>query len=162
MAPRTSTWSPAPSFSPTLHSRRHSPRPTQTTPTRSLSPSTIHEAPTLTTSPAHQSPPTAAPPSPASPTPAVKAHSPTPLAIPLFCTTNQPAPGSRSGSTATPPAPSADTSPPLPRTRIAGEPISAFTTTQPSKTTGSLVGLTTIPRLPTSETCTSPGTTLIL
>ena len=54
----------------------------------------------LTTSPAYRAPPTAAPPSPALPMPAVKAPSRIPLATRLFCTTNQPAHGLPSGSTA--------------------------------------------------------------
>ena len=132
---------------PTLPSRRHTLRLTRITPTRSSSPTTTHEAAaTPSTSPAHRSPPTAAPPSPASPGPAVKAPSPIPLATPLFCTTGRPALGSPSGSTrAAAVRASADTSPPLPRTRIAG-PISAFTTA--ASTTESLAGQTTTQPLP--------------
>src|SRR5436190_2895187 len=101
---------------------------------------------------------TAAPRSPESPTPAVKARLPTPLATPLFCTTNQPAPGSPSGSTATGAVHWADTSPPIRWTRPVGV-IFAFTTT--AATTGSPAGLITIPPLPTSETCMFRGMTLI-
>ena len=50
---------------------------------------------------AYRAPPTAAPPSPASPTPAVKALLPIPLATLLFCITNRPRLGLRSGSMAT-------------------------------------------------------------
>src|SRR5262249_32329923 len=122
--------------------------------------STIREAPTLATSLAYRVPRTAAPPSPASPPPPVEAPLTTPLATPLFCTTNQPAHGSRSGSTAMGAAPWAGSSPLILWTRHAGELIFGFI--PPAATTASLAGLTIIPPLRTSETCTFPGTTLIL
>jgi len=56
--------SPARTAFRTPPSLRHTLRPTRTTPTRSLSPTTIPELPPPTT-PAHHSPATAAPPSPA-------------------------------------------------------------------------------------------------
>ena len=158
MVPQTSTWSPAPRRPPTRRNRRHSPPPTPIIPIRFASHSTIREAPTLATSPAYRAPRTAGPPSPASPPPPVEAPLTTPLATPLFCTRDQPAHGSRSGSTATGAAPWAGSSPLILWTRLAGELTFAFT--PPAATTGNLAGLTITPPLRTSETCTFPGTTL--
>src|SRR6266576_2181028 len=158
MAPGTSTWSPVPTHRCTLSSRRHTLMLTLITPTRLWLLTTTRDAQPAITFPPYRSPPTAAPPSPASLTPAVVAPSPIPSATPLFSTTNRPALGSRSGSTGTAAVQWADTSPPTLRTRIAG-PISAFTAT--AVTTESPVGPTTIQVLPTSGTCTFPGTTLI-
>ena len=49
MAARMSIWSPAPRTFRTLPSLRHTPSPTRITPTRSSSPTTIHEPPPPTT-----------------------------------------------------------------------------------------------------------------
>src|SRR6266700_3996855 len=70
---------------------RHSLPLTRKTPTRSLSPTTTHEAATSapSTSPGHRPRLTAAPPLPGSPSPAVKVLSPTRWATRLFCSTGQ-------------------------------------------------------------------------
>src|SRR4029077_4468199 len=159
MVPRMLTWSPAPRPLRTLFSRRHTLTLTLITPTRLSSLTTTRDAQPVITFRPYRSLPTVASPSPVSPLPGAAAPSPIPLATQLFCTTGQPPPGSPSGSTGTAAVHWADTSPQPRRTRIAG-PISAFTTT--AVTTESLVGPTTTQALPTSGTCTFPGTTLIL
>src|SRR5205823_6037457 len=90
MAAPTSIWSPAPRRFPTLPSRRRTPGPTRTTPTRSSSPTTIPEPPPIIT-PAHRTPPTAAPPSPASPQAPSPLDTGRTLATRLLSTTNLPA-----------------------------------------------------------------------
>src|SRR6476661_9892723 len=90
----------------------------------------------------------------------VKAPSRTPWGTPLFSTTGQLQPGSRSGWTgAAAVKVSADTSLLPLQTRIAG-PIIAFTAA--ITTTGSLAGQITTPPLPSSGECMFPGTTSML
>ena len=131
-------------------------------PSRLLSPTTTHAAatPVPSTYPAHRSPPTAALPSPASPPPVVKAPLLVPRATLLFCTIALTPPGSPSGSTqAAALRASVATSPPIPRTRLAG-PISVFTAA--AVTIESLVGRTTTHPLPLPTGCTFPGTTSLV